>query len=189
MESHTSSTGRQYRGLPNPSEHISTADGPSTPVIFACGGTGIAPFRAFGMSVRVYGSSSSAAAKMSKIILYFGCRDRRHLLYADEIEDMKDVVDLRLALSREPGTPKTYVQQKMLDDRVELFELLTRADKPASVYVCGSAKRIGAGAHDALIKILSSGGDKDSTAMTPEEAADWLADAEHMGQYHRDVWG
>ena len=73
----------------------------------------------------------------------------------------------------------------------EIFELLTRSDKPAEIYVCGSVKKIGAGVHNALIDILASGGDAnaDVSPMTESEAQDWLADAEHTGQYHRDVWG
>ena len=94
------------------------------------------------------------------------------------------MLDLRLALSREPGTPKTYVQNKMLDDRSQICELITRADKPAWVYVCGSVKRIGAGVHSALIEILTAG-----QGMTESDAQNWLEDAEHAGRYHRDVWG
>ena len=167
---------------------------PATPVIFACGGTGIAPFRAFW--------HERARVAAAKTILYFGCRDKRHLLYADEIEGLGGAVDLRLALSREPRAPKTYVQQKMLEDRAELFELLMRAENPASIYVCGSVKRIGVGVHEALIEILTGGGGGvsggvsggvngagNAMSMTPAEARDWLADAEHMGKYHRDVWG
>lgn len=165
---------------------------PETPVIFACGGTGIAPFRAF-WHERALSFTDDSVIQKGKTILYFGCRDRRHMLYENELKSLHEqgVLDVRLALSREPGEPKSYVQQEMLKSRAEIFELLTRSDKPAQIYVCGSVKKIGAGVHNALIDILTSGGDAnaDVSPMTESEAQDWLADAEHTGQYHRDVWG
>ena len=49
------------------------------------------------------------------------------VLYADEMHRLcaTGVLDLRLALSREPGVPKMYVQDKMLDDCSEICELIS----------------------------------------------------------------
>jgi nitric-oxide synthase len=70
--------------------------------------------------------------------LFFGCRTRKLDLYHDEKEEMleKGVLDrVFLALSREKGIPKTYVQDLALKEADSINELIVKEN--GHVYVCG----------------------------------------------------
>ena len=90
-------------------------------------------------------------------------------------------LNLRVAMSRDAFRPKQYVQDLMAEDKRMLAELFVQ--RAGVAYVCGSAKRIGAGVHDALRQIVQ---------MLPEQVGDadeWLDQASQEGRYQRDVWG
>lgn len=120
-----------------------------TPIIMACAGTGLAPFRGFVMdrAEKIRGRSSGLsstdelpdAEKPARAILYAGCRtDGQDDVHADELAEWQKqgAVEVRWAYSR-PSTGSTglHVQDRMLEDREELVNLF---EQGARVYVCGS---------------------------------------------------
>ncbi|KAH8426866.1 bifunctional cytochrome P450/NADPH--P450 reductase [Aspergillus melleus] len=120
-----------------------------TPMIMACAGSGLAPFRGFVMDrvEKIRGRRSPMGSadehpdvgKAAKAILYVGCRTPgSDDIHADELNEWARLgaVDVRYAYSRPAdGTPSRHVQDLMLDDRKELVELF---DSGARVYVCGT---------------------------------------------------
>lgn len=116
-----------------------------TPMIMACAGTGIAPFRGFIMdrAEKIRGRSSGQdlpkEEKPAKAILYVGCRtDGKDDIHAAELAEWAQLgaVDVRWAYSRPAdGSAGQHVQDRMLEDREELVEMF---EQGARIYVCGS---------------------------------------------------
>ena len=75
-------------------------------------------------------------------MLFFGCRDPlQDFLYEDELRafEAAGVTRLYAAFSREPGTPKTYVQQAIKEQSEAVWRLL---QQEAMIFVCGEASRM-----------------------------------------------
>ncbi|EAW09509.1 bifunctional cytochrome P450/NADPH--P450 reductase [Aspergillus clavatus NRRL 1] len=120
-----------------------------TPMIMACAGSGLAPFRGFVMdrAEKIRGRHSSIGsdkeipetAKPAKAILYVGCRTKgKDDIHAAEFAEWAQLgaVEVRWAYSRpEDGSKGRHVQDLMLEDRAELVDLF---DQGARIYVCGS---------------------------------------------------
>lgn len=116
-----------------------------TPMIMACAGTGLAPFRGFTMdrAVKIRGRSSGQelpdGEKPAKAILYVGCRtDGKDDIHAAELADWAEqgAVDVRWTYSRpSDGSQGQHVQDRMLEDRQELVDIF---EQGARIYVCGS---------------------------------------------------
>lgn len=121
-----------------------------TPMIMACAGSGLAPFRGFIMdrAERIRGRRSSTSAsnseanteseKPAKAILYAGCRTKgQDDIHAGELEEWttQGAVDVRWAYSRPVEGEGAHVQDLMLADREELVALF---EQGAKIYVCGS---------------------------------------------------
>lgn len=109
-----------------------------TPMIMACAGSGLAPFRGFVMDryEQICGGHSS---KIAKVVLYIGCRTQgKDDIHADELEEWqrKGAVDVRWAYSRPAdGSKGQHVQDRIMEDREELVELFRDG---ARLYVCGN---------------------------------------------------
>src|SRR3546814_19605864 len=73
-----------------------------------CTGPGSAPMRAMtGRGRRLLKESTF----QGKLMLFFGARTERELPYFGPLMNLpKDLIDINLALSREQGQPKRYVQ-------------------------------------------------------------------------------
>jgi cytochrome P450/NADPH-cytochrome P450 reductase len=118
-----------------------------TPMIMACAGSGLAPFRGFIMdrAEKILGRRSSPNsnelhdAQPAKAVLYVGCRTKgQDDIHAAELAEWAKLgaVDVRWAYSRPTdGSKGRHVQDLMLEDRVELVELF---EAGARIYVCGS---------------------------------------------------
>ncbi|KAF4518200.1 hypothetical protein B566_EDAN005925 [Ephemera danica] len=107
------------------------------PVIMVGPGTGIAPFRGFWehRQAELHSNRATAAAPMW---LFFGCRQRALDLYRNEKRDMTSAGVLQrvfLALSREPGTPKTYVQDLIRSESADIYRQVVL--ERGHFYVCG----------------------------------------------------
>src|ERR1700751_3281145 len=102
-------------------------------------GTDLAPFRGFlpaGAALKQQG------VPVGESLLFFGCRDPlQDFLYEDEMRafEAAGVTQLHTACSREPGTPKTYVQQAIQEQSEEVWRLLQQG---AVLFVCGDASRM-----------------------------------------------
>ncbi|KAJ5998766.1 Oxidoreductase FAD/NAD(P)-binding [Penicillium sp. IBT 35674x] len=110
-----------------------------TPMIMACAGTGLAPFRGFVMdrAERIQGRNSPD--QPAKAILYTGCRTKgQDDIHAAELAEWAKIgaVDIRWAYSRpSDGSKGQHVQDRMREDSEELTELF---EAGANIYVCGS---------------------------------------------------
>lgn len=125
----------------------------TTPMIMACAGSGLAPFRGFVMdrAEKIRGrrgsisGSSAKAEKPAKAILYVGCRtENKDDIHAEEFAEWAKIgaVDIRWAFSRpEDGSPAQHVQDRMKADGEELVNLF---EQGAKIYVCGSTSVGGA---------------------------------------------
>lgn len=105
-------------------------DDPAARLLMICTGTGIAPMRAM-----IQRRSRTAAAAGSMLLLYGG-RTRAEMAYLAELAALDSgLLDMQLALSREPDQPKQYVQDLLHAQADRLIEWL--ADDRSCIYLCG----------------------------------------------------
>ena len=128
---------------------------PKSNIVMICTGTGSAPMRAMTewrrrLRAKASAGPSQAAGTPSggsgglevhkfeggKLMLFFGARTQAELPYFGPLMKLpKDFIDINFAFSREQGTPKRYVQDRMRERAADLAELLR--DPNTHVYVCG----------------------------------------------------
>jgi cytochrome P450/NADPH-cytochrome P450 reductase len=135
-----------------------------TPMIMACAGSGLAPFRGFVMdrAEKIRGRRSTPDSDElhehesfhpAKAVLYIGCRTQGlDDIHATELAEWAKLgaVDVRWAYSRPAdGSRGQHVQDLMLEDREDLVRLF---DQGANIYVCGSTG-VGAGVRGACKKM------------------------------------
>jgi len=149
------------------------------PIIMIGPGTGIAPFRAF-LQER------HANKAPGRSWLFFGDRRRAtDFLYGEELQGFVDsgtLTRLDCAFSRDgaDGEPKTYVQQRMLEQAAEFFEWLQAG---AHVYVCGDAERMAKDVDATLHDIVAQSGGMDAAS-----AHAYVNDLIKSHRYLRDVY-
>ena len=126
---------------------------PQANLIMICTGTGSAPMRAMTeRSRRLIGT-----ADIGKLMLFFGARTERELPYFGPLMKLpRDFIDINLALSREPGQPKRYVQDLIRERAAHVRGLL--ADRNTCNYVCG-LKGMEVGVLDALRDVVVQSGE------------------------------
>jgi len=153
---------------------------PKAPIIIACAGTGLSPIVGF-LTDRL--EEKKNGSKIGIIHLFFGCRTKENFIYRDFLFRLKKagVIKLHLALSQNPGTPKQYVQDKILQKGKEINSLLTRDD--THYYVCGDA-RMANSCYESCIKILRQYEKKSRVS-----SALFLKRMRTQGRWQSDVWG
>ena len=126
---------------------------PQANLIMICTGTGSAPMRAMTeRSRRLIGT-----ADIGKLMLFFGARTERELPYFGPLMKLpRDFIDINLALSREPGQPKRYVQDLIRERAAHVCGLLV--DRNTCIYVCG-LKGMEVGVLDALRDVVVQSGE------------------------------
>ncbi|CAD5111086.1 DgyrCDS434 [Dimorphilus gyrociliatus] len=158
-------------------------DNPKLPIIVVGPGTGLAPFRSFWRE-RLY-NMKSGRMEMGEMHLYFGCRRKEYdYIYREELErchDLGVLNSLRVAFSREPNQPKTYVQDLLERDGKSLYELLTKHN--AHFYVCGDVS-MAANVSTTLQIILKKVG-----GMSNDEASNFLLEIGDSNRFHQDIFG
>ena len=123
-------------------------------LVMICTGTGSAPMRA--MTEWRRRMRKAGDFEGGKLILFFGARTPQELPYFGPLQSLpKDFIDINLAFSRMPGTPKRYVQDVMRERAADLRLLL--ADANTHFYVCG-LKSMEEGVLLALRDIARDGG-------------------------------
>lgn len=146
------------------------------PIILIGAGTGVAPFRAFLQDREELGARGPSW-------LFFGERRfREDFLYQTEWQRLlRDGVLTRMdvAFSRDQAR-KIYVQDRVRERGRELFAWL---EEGARIYVCGDAKGMAPGVHQALLDVLVR-----ESGLGREEAEAELRGLRTEGRYLRDVY-
>jgi cytochrome P450/NADPH-cytochrome P450 reductase len=145
-------------------------------MVMFCAGSGLAPFRGFVQerAVRI----REGGRRLAPALLFVGCRGGAtgDVLYRDELEEWARIgaVDVRYAFSRDSAASEgcKYVQDRVLRDRQDVFELW---DRGAKIYVCGSmevANEVGVAAREMVVDRMKQRGGKTGSA----EVEAWFED-------------
>ncbi len=153
---------------------------PHQPMIMVGPGTGVAPFRGF---LQERAALKRQGVPVGEFILFIGCRDPlQDFLYEDELRafEAAGVTRLLPAFSREPGKPKTYVQQAIQNHSEDVWRLL---HQEAVIFVCGEASRMAPSVRQALAGVFQQ-----RTGATASDAQAWLAGLVASQRYLEDIW-
>jgi cytochrome P450 / NADPH-cytochrome P450 reductase len=155
-------------------------DNPHVPMIMVGPGTGVAPFRGF---LQERAALKQRGVPVGEAMLFFGCRDPlQDFLYEDEMRAFETAGVTRLfpVFSREPGKPKTYVQEAIKNHSADVWRLLQRE---AVVFVCGEASRMAPDVRQAFAWVF-----QEHTATTAADAQAWLTGLVASHRYLEDIW-
>ena len=169
-----------YAFVRKPTIPFHPPENPHLPMIMIGPGTGVAPFRGFLLE---RAALKKQGAPIGGSILFFGCRDpMQDFLYEDEMRAFEagGVTKLVCAFSREPGKPKTYVQQAIAANGDAAWELLQRQ---ASVFVCGEASRMAPDVKQAFVDLFCK-----HTGASAADGKAWLAGLATSHRYLEDIW-
>ncbi|KAJ5168353.1 uncharacterized protein N7482_003947 [Penicillium canariense] len=153
-----------------------------TPLIMVGAGTGLAPFRAF-LSERC--QVQKIGKEVGQMILFFGCRQfNEDFIYRQELEEMQSVLGEKLrlvtAFSREKGTPRRYVQDRIAELGDDIVQLI---DEGGSFYVCGRA-----GMAREVWKAVGAAM-KTAKGWSDDEVNNWSKAVKRKNKWQEDVWG
>ncbi len=111
----------------------------AAPMVMVCTGTGIAPMMGF-LRERSKSWYSGSNKNVGECHLFFGCRSREEVLYREELFSLQSskVIRLHLALSRDRGFPKQYVNDK-LKQNAEILSSMLKSEN-TYFYICGDAQ-------------------------------------------------
>ncbi|XP_029469395.1 nitric oxide synthase, inducible [Rhinatrema bivittatum] len=159
-------------------------ENPSKPCILIGPGTGISPFRSFWQQ-RLH-DAEKKGIKSPGMILLFGCRrsDVDHI-YKEETKEMKMrgvLKEVYTAYSREPGKPKTYVQDLLRNElEADVHQILHKDE--GHLYVCGDVRM----ARD-VAKTLKEMAVK-KLKLTEDQVEDYFLQLKSQMRYHEDIFG
>lgn len=155
----------------------------SCPVIMIATGTGLAPFMGF-MGDRMLSMPRYNDSNSGEWHLYFGCRNDAEVLYLDKLRSMETegAIKLHLAQSRQVGRVKKYVQNKLMENGMEIARLLL-SEAGTHFYICGDVK-IAKLCNEACIDILREYGN-----MSKLAAMHHVMTMRLDGRWQLDVWG
>jgi cytochrome P450/NADPH-cytochrome P450 reductase len=154
---------------------------PHTPMIMVGAGTGMAPFRGF---LQERAALAEKGVPVGKSVLFYGCRNADHdMLYADELKNFETsgITEVQVAFSREPGQPRTFVQQLIEREGGQVWDLIAGG---AVIYVCGNANTMAPGVRAALMNIYRA-----KTNGADPSAEEWLQELRDADRYLEDIWG
>ena len=147
------------------------------PIIMVGAGTGVAPYRAFLQEREARGAEG-------RNWLVFGERNfRSDFLYQVEWQQLlKDGVLTRLdpVFSRDPGVPKTYVQDRLRQAGRDVWAWL---EEGARIYVCGDATSMAPDVDATLAEIVAEHGGKGE-----DDAREYLSALKRDHRYLLDVY-
>ncbi|XP_012524269.1 nitric oxide synthase, salivary gland [Monomorium pharaonis] len=153
------------------------------PMILVGPGTGIAPFRGFWQH-RFAQMKLQQNQKFGKIWLFFGCRQKTLDLYRQEKKEMLEVGVLDkvfLALSREPGIKKTYVQDLIQAEASQIYPMVVY--ERGHFYVCGDCT-MAEDVYQTLKQIIQT-----HSQMTDKEVQAYMLSLRDENRYHEDIFG
>jgi cytochrome P450 / NADPH-cytochrome P450 reductase len=169
-----------YAFVRKPTIPFHPPENPHLPMIMIGPGTGVAPFRGFLLE---RAALKKQGAPIGESLLFFGCRDPvQDFLYEDEMRTFEagGVTKLVCAFSREPGKPKTYVQQAIAANGDEVWELL---QKEAPVFVCGEASHMAPDVRQAVVDLFCK-----RTGSSAADGKAWLTGLVTNHRYLEDIW-
>ena len=169
-----------YGFIRKPTIPFHPPDNPHLPMIMVGPGTGVAPFRGF---LQERAALKQRGVPVAESLLFFGCRDPlQDFLYEDELRafEAAGVTRLFSAFSREPGEPKTYVQQAIKKHGEDVWRLL---QQEAVVFVCGEASRMAPDVRKAFAGLF-----QERTGTVAADAQAWLAGLVASHRYLEDIW-
>jgi cytochrome P450 / NADPH-cytochrome P450 reductase len=155
-------------------------DNPHVPMIMVGPGTGVAPFRGF---LQERAALKKRGVPVGESTLFFGCRDPlQDFLYEDEMRAFEavGVTQLFPVFSREPGKPKTYVQEAIKNHSADVWRLLQRE---AVIFVCGEASHMAPDVRQAFAWVF-----QEHAATTAADAQAWLTGLVANHRYLEDIW-
>lgn len=150
---------------------------PATPVLLIGAGTGIAPLRGMAHELE---HRRTHGLEVGHNILIFGCRTQDDFLYEQELLSLAckgSLSSVHIALSREQGVTKTYVQELVISHRDEIQGVI---ELGGCIFVCGSNKM----AREVKSCMW--------VALAPWKglaAEDFVEELCKTGRYMQDVWG
>lgn len=153
--------------------HFLMPDHPRANLLMICTGTGSAPMRA--MTQRRW--RRRAQNEGGDLMLFFGARSPGELPYFGPLMKLpKSFIDVNLALSRDPGRSKLYVQDLIRVRASDVARLLR--DPETYIYVCG-LKGMEQGVNDAF-RLVCAQHDMDWDHVLPE--------MRESGRYHVETY-
>lgn len=154
---------------------------PSLPVILVGAGTGLAPLRGF---IQERDALRRQGATVGPTVLFFGCRHpAMDFLYRAELEAAVatgSLTALHTAFSRQPGSPRSYVQDRIREQARAVWPLVASG---ARVYVCGDARKMAPDVQQSFIDVFVAEG-----KLSRAQAEARLIEMREAGRYLEDVW-
>ena len=153
-----------------------------TPIVMACAGSGLAPFRGF-LQDRAL-AAQEAGERPAPALLFFGCDSPDvDYLYSDELAAWAEqgAVDVRPAFSEAPENGVHFVQDRIWADRDDVRRLIKDG---GTFFVCGDGRRMAPAVFDTCARIYA-----EVSGATQEEAEAWLTTLQQQhSRYVADVF-
>ena len=147
-------------------------DDPQARLLMICTGTGSAPMRAFTMR-----RQRTVGAKSGGMTMFFGARTPDTLPYFGPLNKVPDsLLKTHMVFSRIPGTPKEYVQDRLMVEEDAVAEML--GDPNTHIYICG-------------LRGMEEGVEKAFTNIAESIGTQWVALRDTMreeGRYHVETY-
>ncbi|CAE7795397.1 PFOR, partial [Symbiodinium necroappetens] len=152
---------------------------PSSPVLMAGMGTGLAPWRAVTQE-RI--CQHRQGQKVGPCMLFFGARYAVEYLYKDEFESYvkEGVLSMHTAFSREQAR-KIYVQHRIMEAGEKVAEYMLRQN--GHFYVCGSARQVPEDIYTAMKEVMMA-----NERVGEEDAEAILSNLKMEGRYTVEAW-
>jgi benzoyl-CoA 2,3-epoxidase subunit A len=143
---------------------------PQAHLLLICTGTGSAPMRAFTMQRQRSGATGG-------MTMFFGARTPQSLPYFGPLKKIPEsLMKQHLVFSREAGTDKEYVQDRIIAEQETVAELL--ADDHTYIYICG-------------LRGMEEGVERAMTSIAESMGQQWEALRDTMredGRYHVETY-